>query len=235
MLMKLWLLLGLLPLVLLASCTSAGGAKEKGTMMTTGRPLKVICLGDSITGNSDLRHYLKFSHVLDLMLDARRGRGSTLVLNRGIGGNTTADVLKRLDPEVLREKPDIVVLLISGNDAGNKSQDRAVTRANLEQIVGRIKQGGAKVLMLQYHLVPNPEHPETAWTHLVNNNYLIAAVAARQEAPVLDMGPPFATAAKTARIGELASDVDGVHLNPGGELIYAREIFYKLDQLGWIK
>ena len=203
--------------------------------MTASRPLKVICLGDSITGNSDLRHYLKFSHILDLMLEARRGSGSTVVLNRGIGGNTTADVLKRLDKDVLQEKPDIVVLLLSGNDAGNKSQDRGVTRANLEKIVGQIKAGGGRVLMLQYHLVPNPEHPETAWRHLITNNDLIAQVAAGQQAPVLDMGPPFAAAAKTARIGELASAVDGVHLNPGGELIYARQIFHKLDELGWIK
>ena len=33
----------------------------------------------------------------------------------------------------------------------------------------------------------------------------------------------------------LASDKDGVHLSPGGELVFARAIFKKLTSLDWIR
>lgn len=32
----------------------------------------------------------------------------------------------------------------------------------------------------------------------------------------------------------LVSATDGVHLSPGGELVFARSIFEKLSRLGWL-
>ena len=80
-------------------------------------PRTILCLGDSITGWSDLSRWLKWSHILEAMLEARCGAGAYRVLNHGIGGNTTADLLGRLQEDALAVRPDIVTLLISGNDA----------------------------------------------------------------------------------------------------------------------
>jgi hypothetical protein len=35
-------------------------------------------------------------------------------------------------------------------------------------------------------------------------------------------------------VTELVSAIDGVHLNPGGEIVYARAIFAELVRLGWV-
>lgn len=198
------------------------------------KPIKIVFLGDSITGRSDLNHYLKFSHIVDCMIEARWGAGKAVVVNRGIGGDNTEGVCKRLQHDVLDEKPDIVVLLIAGNDAGQK-QPREKTQANLKQIVASLHAAGSKVLLLQYHCLPNPAHPETAWVHLVDNNGLIAEVAGEANCPVLNMAPLMQAALKTQQVTELVSEIDGVHLNPGGELVFARAVFAKLVELGWLE
>lgn len=199
-------------------------------------PLRVICFGDSITGDRPrqpyLHQYVKFSDMLQLMVEARVGAGNVTVLNRGWGGDGTTGALKRLKEDVLDEKPGITIILIGGNDRAGRHD---VTRTNLTSIVAQTKAAGSKVLLLQYHVVPNPEKPEKTWHHLAKNNDLIAAVAAEQQVPVLDMNAPMQAALKTQPQPELANAVDGVHLNPGGELVFARTIFAKLVELGWIK
>ena len=195
--------------------------------------LKLLFLGDSITGSSDLAHFLKFSHIVDCMIEARWGAGKAVVVNRGIGGDTTAGVLKRLQSDVLNEKPDIVVLLLGGNDAGQK-QPQAVTRNNLRQIVTSLQASDSKVLLLQYHVLPNPDNSETTWTHLAENNGIIGEIAAEAGVPVLNMAPIMQTALETHQVSELVNGIDGVHLNPGGELVYARAVFARLLELGWL-
>ncbi|MDA0578694.1 MAG: GDSL-type esterase/lipase family protein, partial [Verrucomicrobia bacterium] len=76
--------------------------------------MKIVCLGDSITGQPNLAGYLKWSFVLEAMCDAAKGPGRVQVVNRGIGGDTSAGALKRLQGDVLDERPDVVVILLGG-------------------------------------------------------------------------------------------------------------------------
>lgn len=207
-----------------------------GGMAMAGRSaLRVVCLGDSITGWSDLSHYLKFSHILERMLKARAPDVAIEVFNRGIGGDTTDGVLKRLVPDALALKPDIVVLLIGGNDANSKAADTHERFAcNYETILTNLLAAHVRVLALQYHVLPNPAHPETAWVHLDDHNDLIAKIATAHGVPVLDMGAAMRAAARAQPLAELVSETDGVHLNPGGELVFADAIYAKLGKLGWL-
>jgi lysophospholipase L1-like esterase len=214
---------------------------------------KIACLGDSITGQPDLASYMKWSFILEAMCDAARGPGVVQVVNRGIGGDTAEGALKRLQGDVLDEQPDIVVILLGGNDAGQKRPPAAV-KADLETIVRKTKAAGAKVLLLQYAVLPNPDHAETIWAHLEDNNGLIAEIAGEEQVPLLNMATVMEDALKNQQVTELkgcdkdgvatwetrpltqnhlVSATDGVHLNPGGELVFARAIFDKLSRLGW--
>lgn len=216
--------------------------------------MKIVCLGDSLTGTPDLTAYLKWTFILEAMCEAARGPGVIQVVNRGIGGDTSAGALKRLQGDVLDEKPGVAIILLGGNDAGLK-RPAADVKVDLETIVRKIKEGGAKVLLLQYAVLPNPDNPENTWTHLDDNNALIAQIAAAEEVSLLNMATPMDTALKTQRITELkecdesgvatwenspltqahlVDASDGVHLNPGGELVFARAIFEKLSDLGWL-
>jgi lysophospholipase L1-like esterase len=217
--------------------------------------IKIVCLGDSITGQPNLASYMKWSFILEAMCDAAKGPGLVQVVNRGIGGDTSAGAVKRLQGDVLDEKPEVAIVLLGGNDAGQKRAPADV-KADLETIVRKVKGAGAKVLLLQYAVLPNPAGPETAWVHLDDNNALIAEIAAAEQVPVLDMASAMEEAFKNQLVTELkgrdgngiatwetrplsqshlVSATDGVHLSPGGELVFARAIFQKLSQLGWLR
>lgn len=190
----------------------------------------IVCLGDSITGASNLANYLKWSHILEAMCDARCGAGRVRVVNRGIGGDTTAGMLGRLGHDVLAEQPIIVVLLAGGNDAGKKVP-RAETSANLEAIAAAVTAAGAKLLGLQYHLIVHPGAEDQAWRHLQANNDLLNTIVRRHGGQMADTAR--AMAASKCPPGELTGP-DGVHLSPGGELVYARTVFAALVSHGWI-
>ncbi len=208
--------------------------------------LRVVCFGDSITGGVPrqpyLHHYIKYADLLELLLEGRLGLGRAAVLNRGMSGDRTYAVpsqglpgaVARLKGDVLDEAPDVCVVLICGNDAKGTPEDAARTRKNLETVFSGIKRAGIRCLALGYHVLPNPESPETAWTHLDDTNPMIREVAAAHGFAYLDMGPIMREAAKGRPLAELVDPVDGVHLRPGGEVVYARAIYARLDALGWL-
>jgi len=199
--------------------------------------LRVVCVGDSIVGPSDLEKYLKFSWILELMLKARCPGRRVEVINRGIGGNTTTQILERFDRDVIRAKPAIVIMDGGANDAGAKAgMPAAATRRNLEEILLRLRQADIKVLMMNYHLIPDPAHPDRAWSWAVKNNALIARVAKRNQVPLCDCATAMSKALASKRFGpwELVHPEDGLHTRPAGELVLAEAIFRCLDKQAWL-
>ena len=195
--------------------------------------MRIVCLGDSITGASNRAASVKFSDILELLLKARPGSSRATVLNRGVGGDTTADVLARLDRDVVSERPDLVVLLIGYNDSLRRGTiSLADTEKNLDEIVRRLHEASIEILLLQYHpCLPNPAAPAEAWavSQEDSSRPVIARVAMQHDLPVLDMTPPFEAALQTHRREELVHARDGIHLAPGGELIYAWEIHRAIE------
>ena len=68
-----------------------------------------------------------------------RDRGHRLV-NAGVNGHTTADLLARLDTDVLACRPDAVTILIGANDVRDGVPPKTY-RANLDAIVTRVRSG----------------------------------------------------------------------------------------------
>lgn len=196
---------------------------------------KLICLGDSITGSTNLALYPKWSDILQAIFESAAKDKEITVLNRGIAGNTTRQVLDRLEEDVIKEIPDLVTLLIGGNDRGEDSGiDPEETRKNIEEIIGRIEKTGAKILLLNYHLIIHPEYDNQVWKHLVKSNGIIRNVAHEKGLPLLEMDKPMQEALNYRTHEELVFLTDGVHLHPGGEMVYAREVYNKLSELNWL-
>ncbi|MCC5830261.1 MAG: hypothetical protein JJU36_12520 [Phycisphaeraceae bacterium] len=210
-------------------------------------PLRIVCFGDSITGHRPgepyLHSYIKWSDLLELMIEARRGLGKAEVLNRGFAGDRTYPVphvqtpgaVTRLQRDVLDERPRIAVVLIGGNDHKATEEQRAQTRDNLRTMVRQMRQADIRVLLLQYAVLPNPDAPEGTWRGLNGNNDLIAEVARHEGVPTLALQPAFDEAHRAQPQPELMNPVDGVHLAPGGERVLARAVFKKLSELGWLE
>ena len=231
--------------VVAAFCARVHAAEPEAVPRQEG-VLRLVAFGDSITGDRPgiaYRHqYIKWSDILQGMLEVRVGMGKAEVLNMGFSGDRTFQAgdrpgaVNRVDSNILAQKPDIVVMLIGGNNMGMRNREpmelAEQTREELTRMVREVKEAGIKVLLLQY-AEPKAENMEKVWTHLDDVNPIIAEVAEAEGVPTLALQPFFASAAETLPIHALLNPVDGVHLQPYGELVVARAVAAKLVELGW--
>ncbi len=79
----------------------------------------VIALGDSLTAG------VGATAGQDYVSELARLSG-TPIINAGISGDTTVDVLARLDADVLSQNPSVVILLVGGNDILQRAYADAV-------------------------------------------------------------------------------------------------------------
>lgn len=84
----------------------------------------LVCFGDSITQGSIGDAYVR--HIAAHMPHVR-------VINAGIDGDTTFNLLQRLDEAVLRHSPDVVMVMVGLNDFGTAYGER-LSRAYYRRI-----------------------------------------------------------------------------------------------------
>jgi len=211
--------------------------------------IRVVVFGDSITGHRPAqvyqKDYLKYSDLLGLMLEARFGAGQVQMINSGWAGDMTwpkknegwPGALGRVNVDLVEYRPDIAVIMIGGNDKANTPEKKARSQENLVKIFQAAKDSGAKVLALQYHHgLPDPKRPDKFWGHLGRLSEPLIANAAKEAGVELhSLAPDFSAAAETMPHSHLVAWPDGVHLKPAGEIVVARSIFNKLDELGWAR
>jgi acyl-CoA thioesterase I len=137
---------------------SSAPAAEQGAPSTraTTRLPRVVFLGDSLTAGYGVDADEAFPALIGEAL--RRDGIEVEVVNAGSSGDTTAGGLARLD-WLLRQKPDVVVVGLGGND-GLRGQHVKSSEQNLRAIVTRCREAGARVLLLGMMMPPNygPEY-----------------------------------------------------------------------------
>jgi lysophospholipase L1-like esterase len=111
----------------------------------------VVAFGDSLTrgyGTPPGKNFVTFLSEYT----------SIPIINSGKTGDTTSDALVRLKEDVLDHHPDVVLVLLGGNDFF-EGYSEEVVRANLKTILKRIKQDGAKIILIggSKQIVPNYE------------------------------------------------------------------------------
>ena len=111
----------------------------------------VLALGDSLTAGFGLTTSSGFVAQLEtrLILSGVNAR----VIDGGVSGDTSAGGLARLD-WLFVDTPDLVIVELGAND-GLRGLDPTATMANLEAIVLRVKERGAKVLLSGMQAPPN--------------------------------------------------------------------------------
>jgi acyl-CoA thioesterase-1 len=109
----------------------------------TGRPLKLVALGDSLTAGYGLPQSAAFPNVLQAALAAR---GHKLeIANAGVSGDTAPGGLARLDWSV-PDGTDGVILELGANDM-LRGADPAATKQALDTIIARLKARNIPVLL----------------------------------------------------------------------------------------
>lgn len=110
-----------------------------------------MAFGDSLTAGFGVDAGLSYPDFLQKLIDAKHYPWR--VINAGVSGDTTTDGLSRV-PDVLDYKPEIVVLELGAND-GLRGIPVEATRANLDHIIGELRDAGAKVVLAGMTLPPN--------------------------------------------------------------------------------
>jgi acyl-CoA thioesterase-1 len=109
--------------------------------ITNAHPLgeNIICFGDSLTYGTGATPGMDYPS----QLSALTGRD---VINAGVPGDTTGDALQRLERDVLKRSPRMVLITLGGNDLKNKVPKDAAF-SNLKAIIEAIHETGALVVV----------------------------------------------------------------------------------------
>jgi acyl-CoA thioesterase-1 len=117
----------------------------------SGRPVKIVAFGDSLTAGYGLPQQSAFPTRLAKALTAKGA--NVTVANAGVSGDTSSGGLGRLDWSI-PDGTDAVILELGANDA-LRGVDPAVTRKALEQILARLKDRNITVLLCGMLAPPN--------------------------------------------------------------------------------
>lgn len=137
----------------------------------------VLVLGDSLSA----AYRMPTAHGWVALTEQRiaQSRPNWRVVNASVSGETTAGGRARIDRELKRAKPDVVVIELGAND-GLRGLPLAQTRANLDAMVTAAKASGAKVLLIGMRMPPNLGG---AYAKGFEENY--SAVAKKHAVPLL--------------------------------------------------
>jgi lysophospholipase L1-like esterase len=166
-------------------------------------PHRVVFLGDSITDGWDLARYFP---------------GKPYV-NRGISGQTTAQMLVRVFPDVIDLKPAALILLAGTNDIARNTGPQTLTMVteNIQAITELAQAHGIKVVLCLLTPVsdytPHKQTERRPPADILKLNTWLREYASRAGAVLADYYSPLADAQGMLREGY--SD-DGLHPNAKG-------------------
>jgi lysophospholipase L1-like esterase len=208
-----------------------------GIPTNAAEPLTIVTLGDSITRGTreGVTTEQTFSHLLEQQLIAS-GR-EVRVVNQGVGGETTAGALARLDRDVLVLKPAIVVVMYGTNDcwvdAGQKQSRLSLEEfeSNLTELVHSLRAAGVEPILMTEpcYAKQSPANGLGEHGNVRLELYMTSSlgVAARNDVVWVDN---FTDWFRAMRSGQSIEDwtTDGYHPNPGGHAFIATTMFNAL-------
>jgi lysophospholipase L1-like esterase len=149
----------------------------------------IVMLGDSITADGEWGELLPG------------------VINRGIGGDTSAGVLRRIQT-VINARPRAVYLMIGTNDAYMLGLSPRQTAANVRKIVRRLRRGVPDARIYVQTLLPGAGEGKNRTVRAINAELRRGVPGAE----LIDMHDAF------CRNGSMnpAYSADGLHLNGDG-------------------
>jgi lysophospholipase L1-like esterase len=249
-------------LALASSSTFPHGASQlegSRSLPTTSHSVRIVTFGDSTTATArDWAPEIKevYSDCLPVAL-APQGVDA-VVINAGIGDTTTRQAVARLDRDVGRHHPDLVVVQFGINDSWIDVDEgktkprltRAEFRRNLTIIARRLKQDGVRVILM----TPNPmrwrdpfyikafaDHPglldvqAARGIDLLLDQYAqdVRSVAKSDSLPLVDVFDAFERYGKIP--GQAIDDIllagDGIHPNQAGQRLVCKLLATQIVEL----
>lgn len=180
---------------------------------------RFAAIGDSITigsGNSLAAGDDWFPYV------CYRLKGK-FIINAGIIGNTTAQMLARIQTDVIAYKPDVCFVNGGTNDNGTPQE----TFANIQAIC--LALSSAKIKPILCNVTPRNDSTKNAW--IIKLNMLTHRFASRYGIPYVDFYSALIDPS-TGYIQE-AFTADGLHPNTAGKMALADAIANMIGKYFW--
>lgn len=150
------------------------------------------------------------------------------VINRGISGNRTWDLIDRWDKDCIDIKPDYFSLLIGVNDTWRRYDSGMVTtaeeyEANMRQLLDRVvKETDAKIILLNIFLLDVTPDKAQMRPDLVEKQEVISRLIKEYDVTFVDIQTLFdKMVAEGTPMEELSAD--GVHPTDFGHEVIAAE------------
>ena len=192
--------------------------------------LRVVALGDSLTAGlqtrSDLLYPSRWTPYTEFLEELARvhlaGTSSDLVvevINKGVCGDLTVDMLERFGKDVVEQQPAYVIILGGTNDVGWNLDSSIIVR-NLKAMYDLAKSNRIEPVACAVPSILGFDDLIPARLHL---NDLVQDEAERREIQFIDLFSATAEA-DTNRLLERYSG-DGIHLNAEGYQMLSQVIF----------
>ena len=189
------------------------GCGRKSARSALPRGSRVLALGDSLTAGFGAPKGADYPAQLAQILGHK-------VINGGVSGDTSAQALARL-PDLLVQKPKLVVVSIGGNDFLQR-QPESGTRENIRKMVAGIRAADVAVV-----LVAIPHFTTGALLGVVSEHPLYAELADELDVPLLK-------GAWADILGDKDLKSDAVHANAAGYRLFAEQLAGFLRKLGLV-
>ena len=198
-------------LLILSCAMLAGCGRKRFRKLAAGDA--ILALGDSLTAGYGAPKGADYPAQLAQILGHK-------VINGGVSGDTSAQALARL-PDLLVQKPKLVVVSIGGNDFLQR-QPESGTRENIRKMVADIRATGVPAV-----LVAIPHFTTGALLGMVSEHPLYAELADELDVPLLK-------GAWADILGDKDLKSDAVHANAAGYRLFAEQLAGFLRKLGLV-
>jgi lysophospholipase L1-like esterase len=193
---------------------------------------KVVFFGDSITA-AGIRPggYIK---LMDSLIRQEGAENNYELVGAGIGGDKVYDLYLRMEEDVLKQHPDIVVVYVGVNDVWHKASSGTGTDFPkfgkfYEALVNKLQASGAKVIVCTPAVIGERIDNSNQQDGDLNfySNWL-RSFTAKNNIPLVDLRAGFIqydlkNNPQNKESGILTTD--RVHLTPAGNLFVAEEMW----------
>jgi len=200
------------------------------------KPTRIIFFGDSITqaGVQPTGYITK----LDSIVKQAHLPDSVELIGAGIGGNKVYDLYLRMEEDVLKKNPDVVLIYVGINDVWHKASSGTGTDPDkfekfYRAIVKRLQEKNIKVILCTPSVIGERNDNSNQQDGDLNQySNIIRSIAKDLSLPVCDLHNAFSEYLKAnnptnAEKGILT--VDRVHLNEKGNLFVASQMWKVLQ------
>ena len=191
------------------------------------KKIKVVFFGDSITEAAVKPN--GFIAIDDSLLNPGGTKNYELI-GAGISGNKVYDLFFRMDDDVIRRSPDMVVIWVGVNDVWHKKMGTGTDADKFERfyraMVKKLKEANIKVIVCTPSTIgekfDNTNEQDGDMNHYAD---IIRKIAADQHLTLVDMRAEFLAYEKLNNKNNLDRGLltaDGVHLNDAGNQFVAK-------------